>query len=250
MASRMERYHKDDEKRTSRSTRNKNLYNTMYSYGRYSNIEGIASMDNTNEVDITKVKEMLESKEKYDKERQYRRLSRDVDEGLPMTRRRYEEDTTRCHDVNDVLKSARENMEPDNKERVLNNTNYDILKKLNLKPKSETDDEKKEDLKELIETIASTSMLNKNSDDDINMLEDLVSDDTKAVDVKNIRDFMDKSENTMDNSFFTHSLKIKKADFVGSEKKRSVFKTIFITLLVLAVIAGVVVLVLYNLNFF
>ena len=246
MASRMDRY-KKSESNASRSSRNKNLYNTMYSFDRYSNIEGVASLDNANEVDISKVKEMLDNRERYQRERQYRRLSEEVNDDLSISRKRYEEDTERSYDVNDVLKSAREKKEPDNKERVLNNTNYDILKKLNLKSEGVKDDLKQEDdLKELIETIANTSMLNKN--EDINMFNDLISDDTKVGDVKDITEFIDNKEKTMDDSFFTHSVKIKKADFVGSAKKGGGVKKFFIILFVLLIIAVIVCFVLYYLG--
>ena len=112
MASRMDRYRNGESGTSSRSSRNKNLYNTMYSFDRYSNIEGVASMDNANKVDISKVKELLESREKYQRERQYRRLSSEVDNDLSISRKRYEEDSDRSYDVNDVLKNAKENKEP------------------------------------------------------------------------------------------------------------------------------------------
>ena len=245
MAARMDSY-KKNESNGSRSSRNKNLYNTMYSFDRYSNIEGVASLDDANKVDISKVKELLDSRENYQRERQYRRLSSEVDD-LSISRKRYEEDTDRSYDVNDVLKSAREKKEPDNKDRVLNNTNYDILKKLNLKSEGVKDDLKQEsDLKELIETIANTSMLNKN--EDINMFNDLVSDDTKVGDVKDITEFIDNKEKTMDDSFFTHSVKIKKADFVGSAKKGGGFKKFLIVLFVLLLLGAIVCFVLYYLG--
>ncbi|MBR3898298.1 MAG: hypothetical protein IKJ43_03360 [Bacilli bacterium] len=40
MATRMERY-RDNSVKSSRSSRNKNLYNTMYNFEKYSNIEGV-----------------------------------------------------------------------------------------------------------------------------------------------------------------------------------------------------------------
>ena len=250
MASRMERY-RDKAIKTSRSSRNKNLYNTMYSYDKYSNIEGVASIENANEIDISKVKEMLDSREKAQSQRHYRNLSRDEVQDLPVVRNHYKEDSDRNYDIMDVLKTAKEKKEPDNKERVLNNTNYDILKKLNLKPKNENNDYNKEDdLKELIETIASTSMLNKEkTDSDYDMFSDLTSDDTKVGDVKDFTEFIDKNEKTMDDSFFTGGLRLKKADFVVNEKKdSSVLKKIFIAFVVLAIIACAIVLVLYNFN--
>ena len=72
MATRLEKY---SNKENSRSTRNKELYNNIYTYDKYSNIEGIAEIEKANQVDITKVKELLESRENYNKQRQYRRLT-------------------------------------------------------------------------------------------------------------------------------------------------------------------------------
>ena len=60
MATRMDRYYQK-ESSGSRSKKNKNLYNTIYSYGSYSNIEGVADAPKSNEVDITEVKSMLDN---------------------------------------------------------------------------------------------------------------------------------------------------------------------------------------------
>ncbi len=248
MASRMDKY-KDKAVRSSRSSRNKNLYNTIYSYDKYSNIEGIASIDKTNKIDISKVKEMIDGREKYQNERQYRKAIGEEHEDLPIIRSHYKEDTERNYDIMDILKNAKENKEPDNKERVLNNTNYDVLKNINLKPKFEPDEYEEDDLKELIETIASTSMLNKVDDDKLalDMFKDLASDDTKVGDVKDIKEFT-SFEKTMDDSFFTGDLRLRKADFVGGKKKNSFFKTAFIVILVLAILAAGIVFGLYYLG--
>ena len=92
MTSRMDRYN-DEVNRTSRSSRNRNLYNTMYSHGKYSNIEGVASLEKTNEIDINKVKEMLDSRERSQRERQYRRPSRELlNEDIPLSRTRFDDE--------------------------------------------------------------------------------------------------------------------------------------------------------------
>ena len=250
MATRMEKY-RDKAIKTSRSSRNKNLYNTMYSYDKYSNIEGVASIENANEIDISKVKEMLDSREKVQIERQYRNTPRKEVQDLPVIRSHYKEDVDRNYDIMDVLKTARENKEPDNKERVLNNTNYDILKKLNLKSKSEDDESSKEDdLKELIETIAKTNIIKDSKEEtDYDMFSDLTDDDTKVGEIKDITEFIDKNEKTMDDSFFTGGLRLKKADFTVNEKKQSsVLKKIIIAFFTLSILAGIVVMCLYIFN--
>lgn len=256
MATRMERY-KSNAVKSSRSSRNKNLYNTMYNFEKYSNISGVAPMDSKNEIDISKVREMLDNQENKYSKRKYRKADREKEnDDIPFVRKRYTEDTSRNYDIMDVLKEARERKEPDNKERVLDNTNYDILKKLKLQRDSnislaeKTDAEKKEDLKDLIETISNTSMLNKANDEELatDMFSELISDDTKVGELNDVKEFIDENEKTinktMDDSFFTG--KIKKADFVdGSTKNDSPIRSFFVTLFVILVIGGGVVFALY-----
>ncbi len=257
MATRMDRY-KNNAVKSSRSSRNKNLYNTMYNFERYSNISGVASMEGKNEIDISKVREMLDSQESRYSKREYRNPDREThDDDIPIVRNRYTEDTNRNYDIMDVLKEAREKKEPDNKERVLDNTNYDVLKKLKLQRDNtiveaeRSEIEKKEDLKDLIETISNTSMLNKVDNEELatDMFSDLISDDTKVGELNDVNEFIKKNENTiektMDDSFFTG--KIKKADFVSaSSKNGSPLKSFFIILFVILVIGAGVIFALYH----
>ena len=53
MASRMEKYYRQQLEVTRRSQRNQNLYREIYDLGEYSNIEAVATLDRTNEIDIT-----------------------------------------------------------------------------------------------------------------------------------------------------------------------------------------------------
>ena len=265
----MERYYKTENKGKTRTKRNTKLYNSIYSYGKYSNIEGIASIDNTNEIDITKVKKMLETREKYQAERRYRRLTNENKElaSLPKVSKRYKEDEDRTYDIMDVLSKARENKEPDDKERVLSKTSYDVLKNIEVKRnvnKKDYDD----DIDDMIQTITNTGMLNKMDDADLaaDMFSDLKAkdDDTKVGNLNNLKQLIDenkkdsflenKKEQTMDNSFFTSNLKLKKKDFVNYDedeiKKGSAFKTIFVTILILGIIAVIGILVVQKLGLF
>ena len=263
----MDRYYKKETKGVSRTDRNKRLYNSIYSYGKYSNIEGIASIDNTNEIDITKIKKMLDNREKYQTERKVRKITDEEQvQELPV-HKKYKEDTERTYDIRDVLSKAKEHKEPDDKERVLSKTSYDVLKNINLKKNTSIKDyyDENEDLKEMIQTITNTSMLNKLDDTDLaaDMFSDLKGkdEDTKVGNLDNLKDLIEESkkqnvdkkmEKTMDDSFFTSSLKLKKADFVGdnSGKKGSVFKTIFITILILGIIAAAGILIVQKLGLF
>jgi len=218
----------------------------MYDFESYSNISGALPMDKKNEIDISKVKELIDTRENGNKKR--KRRSEKETSDIPAVRKRYTDETPKSYDIMDVLKEAREKKEPDNKERVLDNTNYDVLKKLNLgKNEEKTDEEKKEDLKDLIETISNTSMLSKASDEDLatDMFQDLISDDTKVGELDNISEYIDKNNETMDDSFFTG--KIRKADFVtGRRKSSSPIKSFFITLFVILFICAIAVFVVYK----
>lgn len=250
MNSRMERYYKD---RNTRSKRNKDLYGDIYSEAKYTNIEGIASIDNANEIDITKIKEMLQNRENYQKTRQYRRLTEREE---PEEKTAIPEPKTTeipSYDIRDVLNKARESKKPDDKERVLKNTQYDILKDLNLKKEAVEEDLKEEDeLKELIHTITNTSMLNKMGGSELatDVLKDLTGDDNTSVgEVNSVKEIISEKKelnmnNSMDNSFFTSSLKLSKKDFDNGEtSSKHIVTKIIIVLLILVIIGAVVFMV-------
>ena len=249
MNSRMERYYKDS---NTRSKRNKNLYGDIYSEAKYTNIEGIASIDNANEIDITKIKEMLQNRENYQKTRQYRRLTEREE---PEEKKVIPEPKTTeipSYDIRNVLNKARENKKPDDKERVLKNTQYDILKDLNLKKEAVEEDLKEEDeLKELIHTITNTSMLNKMGGSELatDFLKDLTGEDTSVGELNNVKEIISEKKelnmnNSMDNSFFTSSLKLSKKDFDNGEtSSKHIVTKIIIVLLILVIIGAVVFMV-------
>ena len=59
MKSRMERYYEIDHDTNRRTRKNADLYQKIYENDEYSNIEGIATTLKPNEIDISKIKEML-----------------------------------------------------------------------------------------------------------------------------------------------------------------------------------------------
>ncbi|MDO4975142.1 MAG: hypothetical protein Q4E61_02345 [Alphaproteobacteria bacterium] len=263
MASRMDRYAKKSSNNEAnlRSSRNKNLYSDIYAYGKYSNIEGIADIEKTNQVDIAKVKELIESRENYQTRRKYRVSSGDdLLEQREKHIRRFPELEEKNYDIRDILKEAKENSEPDNRERALKNTQYNILKNIDLKKEIKKEDyydeDDADDLKEMIKTITNTSMLNKMGDAELasDMLSDLKDDDTKVGELNNVKDLIEENkvktrmvnksndDTNYDRSFFTSSLKLSKSDFVGGGSK-SKLGVIIITLLIVIMIASAAILV-------
>ena len=123
MASRMDRYRQNREKR---STKNESLYQQLREAGSYSNIEGIATIEKTNEIDITKVKAMLQNRENYQKQKQYNRLMEKEEisneEELDLT------EEEKNYDIKEVLDKAKEDWDkPNDPHRSLKNIHYDIL---------------------------------------------------------------------------------------------------------------------------
>jgi hypothetical protein len=249
MSTRMQRYYKEENK-NSRSARNRELYKDIYEYGEYSNIEGIASLSKTNEIDITKVKEMIESRENYHKRKQYYKEPLQVEETIEKTEPLEE----RNYDIRDILVKAKETKPKDDKERVLRDSKYDFLNKV--KQKSENKETSEDELKDLINTITSTSMLNKLGDNTLAM--ELFSDLTDNEESpKTLKEYENKepkvlkndyTETSLDKSFFTSSLNLNKSDFIENEEddekeKTSIFSIIIIIILVIIIIACIGILV-------
>lgn len=240
MASRMERYYNNRESKR-RIVRNESLYQTIYDDETYSNIEGVVATPKANEIDIDKIKELIASRER--EKNQTRKVERRPLELEPMEESEEEE---KNYDIRDILVKAKDSREnPEEEHRSLKNTEYNILKNIKINNKHDLDQE--DELKELINTITSTSMLNKMSDNELslNMFDDLK--ETTVMKTPAIQAVLeDKKEeelhNTseMDNSFFTSSLGFKEKDFEqlqdlnkSIKKNNKIMKVILIILFVI-----------------
>lgn len=256
MASRMDRY----QGQAGRSTRNENLYRRLSESGDYSNIEGIATIDKTNEIDITRVKEMLKNRENYQKQRQYSRFIEEKPEVEEQSTSPIEEEKN--YDIKEVLDKAKEtHNEPNEEYRSLKNIRYDILDRLNLKATPEEEQE----LKELIDTIAMRNI--QENGDDLGLLDDLKSD-TMVGDVTSIKKIINDAKeeeakleekqkeeereeefNTseLDKSFYTSSMEFSSKDFEGLKdlgqnlKKHNTLLTILIVIFVLLIVTGILI---------
>lgn len=229
--SRMDRYYNNSVS-TKRTSRNQDLYKSIYEDSEYSNIEGIASIDDNNEVDIVKIKNMLKN---YN-DNNNRELKRVVNKEFPKYET-FEEDDNRVYDIRDILNKAKSNKETEayhnldqeNVELLRNPQNY----KKTIKPSN--------DLEEMIDTITNTSKLNKLSDNELglDLFSDLKSKENTTIESRDsIRSILEEakkkeaqvkedttSNNKLDQSFFTSSLSFKDEDFEEiAELKKSVNK--------------------------
>lgn len=256
--SRMDRYYNNESKASKRSLRNQDLYKNIYDDSdSYSNIEGIATIEKSNEVDITKVKNMLRNREDYIKQKDLRNfIPKEVEEPKYET---FERDEDRVYDIRDILSKAKSNKEQE-KYHNLDEKNLELLRKLKEQPKEAI---YKEEVGNMLDNIHTTSQLNKLTDQDLgmDMFDDLKSNNNTIIGDKNsIKSILEEAKaleekkkdhtNTgIDNSFFTSSLKFNDEDFDGFEEPKKKIN-VFIKLLMLIgliAVSALVVFVIFNL---
>ncbi len=258
MATRMERYYKQNSS-NNRSERNQNLYREIYETSSYSNIEGVATIENSNEIDITKIKKMLKNREDYQKQKDVRKIMIKEEPKEEVKLEEPEEDKN--YDIRDILDKARINKPKENKYRRLENTNYGILKKIDSNKKLNLEDDVTDsDLRSLIDTINNNSELNKLGDKELSLdlLDDLKSENNTMIDKDNsIKKLLEEAKqeskkddtSDLDKSFFTSSLNFGKDDFEELAnlnsiiKKKNSFSKIIIFVVLLCITIGIIFLV-------
>ena len=104
--SRMDRYYKSDYTSNKRTSRNQDLYKSIYEDTEYSNIEGIANIDRSNEIDIAKIKDMLKSREDYQSGRELKNF---IPKEEPVKYETFEREEDRVYDIRDILTQAKTN---------------------------------------------------------------------------------------------------------------------------------------------
>lgn len=248
MPSRMEKYHNNNVNYNSRTSKNNNLYDELYDNTPYSNVESVTTIKKGSSIDLEKIKKLLENNEEI-KEDSFNIVKK----SYPKRNYSNYEEPEKDYDINVALSKAKDEYTDDNKNRVLRNTQYNILKDINIKDLKDNDNES---LKELINTITNTSVLNKLEDKDLSldMLEDLKSDGKTKVNIKPMDEFIKNAnveDNTadLDKSFFTSSLSFGNKDFEElsdiktSLKKNNILISILVFISLVFIISGVIFLI-------
>ena len=259
MKSRMEKYY----------NQNENLYRKK-DYSVYSSNETV--IDTNNEIDITKLKNIIQSREDYQRAKSYRNMLNDKKfdyDDIVIEDDKYEE---KNYDINALLqkvKDEKDKVDETNKIRKLRNTQYDILSNLDIKNKSKTktDDleQQKEELKDLINSITHNKDDDSNEDSDpLGLLEDLKATNTIATDpIINNKDVVppqkeittkeevqkDPNPDKDETSFYSDSFTFSKRDFEGlsdlndNVKSNNILIKILIFILIIIILTiGVLVL--------
>ena len=188
MGSRMEKYDNELDINMSRTSRNKEIYNSldMNELSRIKTNNNVSVIsDAEKEIDIEKIKKYVYSINEDTTEKRNRVHLELPEEEEPVVERQEDKD----YDINSVLERAKDKRESDyedERHRKINNTEYDILKNIKIEEKKSDDDDditgpidelntEEKTIVDLIKTIAN----NNNKKDDI--FKDLMSDNDDTV---------------------------------------------------------------------
>lgn len=259
MKSRMDRYYNSEQEFVGRIKKNEQLYRKR-DYDVYSSNETI--IDTSNEVDITKIKDIIKSREDYQRARSYRTMLNDKKfdyDDVPYEEDNYEE---KDYDINALLQKVKEEkgIKNDDEEKVrkLKNTQYDILSKLNVKSKENLKHEEiqKEELQDLINTITRKD----EKEDELDLFENLKSENTivtkSAKELENsltpelikAKSIEQTKEQEKESSFYSDSFTFSRKDFEGmkdldvDQGSNKLITGIIIMLIIVILIVGVFVL--------
>ena len=239
MPSRMEKYYETK----SRTTKNKELYRTIYDEAEYTNVEGISVIEKNEKIDIEKIKELINGTNNINKPKE-----RKIEVIKPLEE---EIEEQKNYDIRDVLNKAKS--ERTDKDSRYSNIKYNVLKNIDINSDTKVPDNvDEEQLKSMIEAISNNSKGEVTSD----LLDDLKSicdsnlkkevkeelDNTQLQNTKLIQENLDKS-------FFTSSMDFSSEDFEDLKeikddiKKNNLLTKILLFILLVIVITGVLFLV-------
>jgi len=278
MKSRMEKYYDSNVLVASRSERNADLYkdttkNDLEDFNVNSNVKVLGG--NSNNIDIDKVKEILDKKYQETPKRKSIALDLENEQNNSLNL-----EETREYNITTILERAKEQKEEDyEQERLkkIRDTQYDILKNLDIKDSSiEIDKKETEDeLLELIHTITEKE-LTKKEVNPLDILEDLkgsentlvldglkedidvytsalrlmeenneenrqIIEETIETKTQAVKDELEKNE--IDKSFFTNPMSFSQSDFDDFNDLKEEVKSskILIRVLIIIVIIAIII---------
>ena len=229
------------------------------------------------EIDIEKIKKILDTR--YNSAPQRKSIRIEQPEDTPVTY-----DDTKEYDINAVIekaKSDKPDLYEEERAKKLRDTQYNILNNLQLddeKEESGYSEKKQEELMELINTITLNAEKQKeikkfdDEDGELDLLDDLKGDEDTQVygsmseeikeltleqpvvdSMDNIKKKDQKTEEKVDDSFYTNSL-FKKKDFEDDEKifddnKYNIWIKVLVGLVIVAFLVGLFLFLKSFLNF-
>ena len=219
MEKRSDRYNQSQDvpQINSRVKKNKNLYDELNSKIGYEEIS-VANTDT--QIDLSSLNLEKPNREDYQKIKEYKTLLKD--NSVDKVEIEKKEIKPKVFDINKVLEEAKKNRKEEDeleKKRNLKEEDYNVLSSLNKKylHKKDFSEKDSDELKELIDTITSKTLVNEIKDEEEKeLLSELLA---TTIDVKlekelstaEINSLYENKESSVsdenaDNSFYTHSM--------------------------------------------
>lgn len=263
MQTRMEKYTDAHEELGSRSKRNEELYKSISNeeLDKYTiKTNATVLSDNGTNIDIDHIKRILETRYNEAPKRKSITIPEEVnDNDITQVE-------TKEYDINLILEKAKEQENVDyekNRFKKLRDTQYDILKDLNIDGESAGNEDgkvDKDELLELINTITQKELENKKgSDDPLDLFPDLKGDDNTVVLDGMQEEITDKLANapieedeTLDKSFYTTTTSFTQSDFDDFDdlKKEVKGHKLILIILTIVIIGGLLFAIFFLLNNF
>lgn len=231
MASRMEKYYHNNSETPSRTQKHADLYDEIYENVEYSNVEGIADIASSNEIDLLKIKELIKEHEN-DKDNNFF-----VRKTIEFNQTNDDLIEEKNYDLKQVLKDAKNNRPKEEKEMYVKDIKNDnFLDKLN-----HINDE---DIK--ISSLINSDDLSTMGDNELSLdlLDSLKSNENTFIgDLEERKKNIDDEEN-IDSSFYTAGLNFSKDDFEELDginnniKKKNIWITILVFIILVIIITG------------
>lgn len=237
----------------SRTKRNQDLYSKI----NLEDIENVEIRENSSvlttdarDININQVKDMLDKKYRDDYEKKTLKVESDTEYND------IEYEKTREYDINQILNEAKGNNVSTNysEERLktLRDTQYNILKNLDMQKKDVLEPSDSMGLMELINTITEKELTHTEVDP-LDILSDLKgNDDTKIINTDSIHSELVEKSVSNDTEEFTDSIEFKNNDFDDfkdvSGGNNNVVTFIILGMLFIAFAFGIVILLNYLLN--
>lgn len=268
MSSRMDRYYENDEFVGSRTKRNEQLYQEInLNELEDVNLTSNAHVIGDNNIDLDKIKELLE--------KQYQEEPKKINvfnEPQEIKESSFDSEETKEYDINAILEKAKSTKEVDyerDRLKKIHDTQYDILKQLDVEKEEEQESSKvtsnKEDLVNLIHTITEKEMAKEM--DPLDILTDLKGGDNTVVlegikkeaeDQEIKKTVKEEVKKEIDKTFYTNSLSFTQSDFDDFNdlkediESNKIIIRVLLAIVVIALLVGMVFLMnaVFHFNWF
>jgi len=239
MESRMEKYYKEDITTFERSKKNQHLYKTVSK--EISELENLPIPDNSNEIDLEGLKQIISSRDEY---RKTKELERTFTSNRPLVEPSKKEE--KVYDINVLLETAKNEVNSQNKKENKKIINTNFLTSL-----EEANIPNNDDALELIEELPKKKEVPSNTDSlPLDILMDLKGDDNTIVTDPIVKEEVTMIKEIKDGeTFYSGSFSFSKKDFDEDdddfyEEKSHTGIKIFLLILGILIFIGVIYLIL------